>query len=72
MQARQNGVPLNSILDALSKASKPGEEAMVKLIRTFVIIAYAKPRFGLPENRQFAVTEFSNTVQIACLKNTLQ
>lgn len=72
MQARQNGVPLNLLLDALPKASKPSEEAVVKLIRVFVIVAYARPRFELPENRQLAVTEFSNTVQIACLKNTLQ
>ena len=59
MSARQNGVPLSTVLEITSGSP---------LARTIVLEAYSGPKFNSEKNKTDSITEFGNMIMLTCLK----
>jgi hypothetical protein len=66
MRARQNGVAMQKLLDV---ASNPKFASGQAGFRAIIMMAYDKPRFNTEENKQHAVDDFRDAVQLYCMKS---
>lgn len=68
MQARQNGVPIQKIVETAKKHFQ--QEELLKIVLFIIKEAYSKPRFMSEDNQEMAITEFGNEVYLGCLNAT--
>lgn len=67
MKARQNGVAMQKVLDVIST---PDFASVKDGFRTIIMMAYDKPRFSTEANKQRAIGDFRDQVQLYCMKGT--
>jgi hypothetical protein len=65
MHVRQNGVALQTTLEVLNDPQFAAQKAG---FRAIIMMAYDKPHFNTEENKQQAVDDFRDEVQIFCMK----
>lgn len=65
MKARQNGVPLQKILDL---AAQGDSEVMRKALRQLAIEAWSQPRYGSDDMKNRAIGEFRDHLQVQCMQ----
>lgn len=66
MKARQNGVALQQVLDTMNKSQFSDDST--KAMRAMIMMAYDRPRFNTEENKQNAINDFRDQVQLFCMK----
>jgi hypothetical protein len=66
MQARQNGMALQTVLEKMNDAGfgAKGKDGF----RAMIMMAYDQPRFNTEENKQQAINDFRDQVQLFCMK----
>lgn len=66
MQARQNGTAMQTVLEKLNDTqfTAEGKEGF----RAMIMMAYEQPRFNTEENKQNAINDFRDKVQLVCMK----
>ncbi|MCA0049217.1 hypothetical protein LB577_20060 [Mesorhizobium sp. B283B1A] len=66
MQARQNGMALQTVLEKMNGAGfgAEGKDGF----RAMIMMAYDQPRFNTEENKQQAINDFRDQVQLFCMK----
>jgi hypothetical protein len=67
MRARQNNTDMSTVMAIVEKQE---DEAVKKVTRQIVMMAYSQPAYETDEMQQKAIAEFSNTVQLACYQGT--
>jgi hypothetical protein len=65
MMARQNGVPIQKILDAAATADAV---PMRKGLRALAIQAWDQPRYVTKEMQDRAISEFRDQTQVSCMQ----
>jgi len=65
MTARQNGIPFSVSFGFLDQDSMPVE--LKSVTRKLIINAYIEPGYHTDELKQNSITEFSNSVTVACI-----
>lgn len=70
MLARQAGVPISKVLDT-AKRNSP-DPVVLQLLKAIIIEAYEKPRFDTEAIKERVISEFGNSVEVACLKSSLK
>ncbi|MER9624023.1 hypothetical protein NKI98_21760 [Mesorhizobium sp. M0222] len=65
MKARQNGIALQKVLEV---ANNPQYASGKDGFRAIIMMAYGKPRFNTEENKQRAIDDFRDEVQLYCMK----
>ena len=66
MEARQKGMPMADMMDV---ATAQGDTPFGNFTKSTTIAAYEEPRFGTPEMRSRAISEFENGIYLECIKN---
>ncbi|TPJ46849.1 hypothetical protein [Mesorhizobium sp. B2-7-1] len=66
MQARQNGMAMQTVLEKLNDAqfTAAGKDGF----RAVIMMAYDQPHFNTDENKQNAINDFRDQVQLFCMK----
>lgn len=65
MRARQNGIAMQKVLEV---ASGSKSAAVKDGFRTIIMMAYDQPRFSTQENKQRAIDDFRDEMQLYCMK----
>lgn len=66
MEARQEGVPISTLMKAYLDLS--GNEAQASLSKQIVIKAYEEPLWRTQESKERAITEYGNDAYLECIK----
>lgn len=67
MRARQYNTDMSTMMAIVEKQEN---EAVKKVTRQMVMMAYGQPAYQTEEMQQKAIVEFSNNVQLACYQGT--
>ncbi|NLS13019.1 hypothetical protein HGP28_08975 [Vibrio sp. SM6] len=63
MTARQNGIPLSTMLEALND-----DTAVANHMKQVIIEAYKQPRYSTDEMRARTIEDFRNDVELECFQ----
>lgn len=69
MRNRQQDIPISQMIEAIEKTTqnnKGSSRSMAQAIRALVIFAYERPSYSVESNREQAVAEFGNEMELAC------
>ena len=66
MELRQNGTPVNELIELFSKPEVPRGSRII--MRQLILLAYDTPRFSTARIKSEAAADFANKFMIACYK----
>ena len=66
MELRQDGTPVNELIELFSRPEVPRESRV--LMRAMILLAYDTPRFSTERIKSEAAADFANKFMIACYK----